>query len=158
MVPLIARLEACYAVSMRIRALNHSTYQHHYHIVWGTKYRRKYLKDYVKPEVVRCFHEVVKKYPALYFHAINTDNDHIHLQIEIPPNISVAVVVQKLKIESSIHLKKKFKFIREMYIDGNIWSAGYFSSTLGLNENLIKRYILHQGKKDLPQHPRLGFS
>ena len=143
---------------MRIRALNHSTYQHHYHIVWGTKYQRKYLKSYVKPEVIASFREVQKKYPTLYFHAINTDDDHIHVQVEIPPNIPVAVVVQKLKIESSIHLKKKFKFIREMYIDGNIWSVGYFSSTVGLNEHLITRYITHQGKKDLPQYPRLGFS
>ncbi len=143
---------------MRIRALSHTIYQHHYHIVWGTKYRRKYLKEYVKLELIKSFHEAQKKYPTLYFHAINTDNDHVHIQIEIPPNIPVAVVVQKLKIESSILLKKKFKFIRDMYIDGNIWSVGYFSSTVGINENQIKRYIIHQGKKDLPQHPRLGFS
>lgn len=116
------------------------------------------MKDYVKTELLRSFANTLKKYPTLELLAINTDNDHLHIQIEIPPNIPIAVVVQKLKIDSSIHLKSKFKFIREMYIDGNIWSVGYFSSTIGLNEDQIKRYIEYQGKQDLPKQPRLEFS
>jgi putative transposase len=96
---------------MRIRALNHSTYQHQYHIVWGTKYRRKFLKEYVKPELLAVFGRAMKKYPELQIITINTDNDRIHLQIEIPPDLAVAAVVQQLKSMSSTHLKKKFKFI-----------------------------------------------
>ncbi len=75
---------------MRIRVLNHSTYQHQYHIVWGTKYRLKFLKEYVKPELLAVFGRAMKKYPELQIIAINTDNDHLHLQIEIPPDISVS--------------------------------------------------------------------
>lgn len=136
---------------MRIQSLNHSTYQHQYHIVWGTKYRRKYLKEYVKAELLKSLFDTVKKYPTLHIEAVNVDNDHIHLQMEIPPNISVAVVIKQLKQNASIYLKKKFKFIRRMYIDGNIWSVGYFSSTIGLNENYIRKYIEWQGRRDLPQ-------
>ena len=55
-------------------------------------------------------------------------------------------------------LKQRFRFIREMYIDGNIWSVGYFSSTLGLNEEMIKKYIEHQGKRDDPQQISFEFS
>jgi putative transposase len=142
---------------MRIQSLNHSTYQHQYHIVWGTKYRRKYLKEYVKPELLATFYATVKKYPTLYIHAVNIDNDHVHLQIEIPPNISVAVAVKTLKQRASVHLKKKFKFIKEMYLDGNIWSVGYFSSTIGLNETQIKKYIEHQGQQDLPRQVSFEF-
>lgn len=147
-----------YAVLMRIQSLNHSTYQHQYHIVWGTKYRRKYLKPYVRDELVRLLYKLTEKYPTLYFHAINTDDDHIHIQIEIPPNHSVAAVVQRIKIETSKHLKKKFKFIDRIYIDGSIWSVGYFSSTIGLNEARIKQYIEWQGKQDVPHQPSFGFS
>ena len=142
---------------MKIRALNHSTYQHQYHIVWGTKYRRKFLKEYVKPELLAIFTHAMKKYPTLQLVAINTDNDHIHIQIEIAPDISVAAAVQQLKSMSSAHLKKKFKFIRTMYLDGGIWSVGYFSSTIGFNEEQIKKYIAWQGQKDLPQTASLGF-
>ena len=133
---------------MRTRSLNHSRYQMEYHIVWGTLYRRRYIKDYVKQELRKYLYQATKKYPTLYIHSFNTDEDHLHLQIEIPPNLSIAAVVRILKSESSIHLKKKFKFIRDMYIDGSIWSVGYFVSTVGLNEEAIKKYIASQGRKD----------
>jgi len=108
--------------------------------------------------LLKSFHETVEKYPTLHIESVNTDIDHIHLQIEIPPNISVAVAVKTLKARSSIELKKKFRFIREMYIDGNIWSVGYFSSTIGLNEEQIKKYIEYQGRQDLPKQPSFDFS
>lgn len=143
---------------MRTRSLNHSVYQTQYHIVWTTRYRRKYLKEYVEKEFVSSCYQIVKKYPTLYLLSIKTDDDHVHIQIEIPPNITIAAVVQKIKIESSINIKKRFKFVREMYIDGSIWSVGYFVSTIGLNENVIKRYIEYQRKKDVGRTMRLGFS
>ena len=143
---------------MRRLSLNHSVYQHEYHIVWGTRYRRKFLKEYVKPEFEKGLLEIEKKYPTIHVVVMNIDNDHVHLQMEIPPNLSVAVVVKKIKWYTSKVFKKRFKFIREMYLDGNIWSVGYFSSTIGLNEKLIHEYITRQGKKELPQQEGLNFS
>ena len=137
---------------MRIQHLNHSTYQHIYHIVWGTKARRKFLQPYVKPELLSSLYAMVEKYPTLHIFEANTDLDHVHIQIEIPPNIAVADAVQKLKSNSTIHLRRKFKFIREMYLEKDgIWSVGYFSSTVGLNEDQVKRYIEWQSKKEKPQ-------
>jgi putative transposase len=137
---------------MRIQHLNHSTYQHQYHIVWGTKARRKFLKPYVKVELLASLYATIKKYPTLHIMTVNTDNDHVHLQIEIPPNIAVSDAVGALKSNASTHLQKKFKFIREMYLDKDgIWGVGYFSSTIGLNEQQIKHYIEMQGKQDKPQ-------
>lgn len=146
----IARRCACYAVAMRIQSLNHSTYQHQYHIVWGTKYRRKFLKPYVKSELLRSFYDTVHKYPTLRIETMNLDDDHLHMQIEIPPSISVASAVQALKANASTHLKKRFEFIKKMYLDEGIWSVGYFSSTIGLNEHTIRKYIENQGQSDLP--------
>ena len=140
---------------MRIRSLQHSVYKHQYHIVWGTKYRRKYLKEYVRDEFVKCLYRSIKKYPTLQLETVNVDEDHIHIQIEIPPNIAVSKIVQRMKSESSAALKKRFKFIRRMYLEGGRWSVGYFSSTIGLDEELIKRYIEHQGRQDVPQ--QVGF-
>ena len=140
---------------MKIQSLNHSKYQHQYHIVWGTKYRRRYLKSYVKQELLYSLYNTTKKYPTLYIKAVNVDEDHIHLQIEIAPNISVAVAVKVLKQNSSIHLKNRFAFIDRMYLDGNIWSVGYFSSTIGLNEEQVRKYIEYQGRQDNPN--QVGF-
>ena len=137
---------------MRVQSLNHSMYELQYHIVWGTKYRRKWLKEYVKPELLKSFFEAVKKYPTLHIETVNTDQDHVHLQIEIPPNISIADAVRILKTHSSLKLQKKFKFIREMYLEKDgIWSVGYFVSSIGLNEGQIRKYIEHQGEQEKPQ-------
>ena len=141
---------------MRTRQLNHSTYQHQYHIIWGTKYRRKILKPYVLTELKKSFQDTVKRYPTLWIENMNTDDDHVHVQIEIPPDIAIADVVSKLKSYSSRHLRSKFKFIREIYLEKDgIWSVGYFSSTIGLNETHIRKYIEWQGRKDMPQKSKL---
>src|SRR6266704_1716626 len=141
---------------MKTKSLNHSTYKHQYHIVWGTKNRRKWLRDYVKAELITSLNQTIKQYPTLFLHTVNTDQDHVHIQIEIPPNMAVADAVQRLKANSSFHIRKKFKFIREMYLEWDgIWSVGYFSSTVGLNESQVKKYIEWQNKKEKPQTTKL---
>jgi putative transposase len=139
-----------YAVSMRTRSLSHCVYRHQYHIVWGTKYRRKFLKPYVKEEFLLVLFALVKKYPTLHIFAVNTGRDHIHLQIEIAPDTAVSRVVQRIKAHTTFKLKKKFPFIRKMYLENSIWSVGYFSSTLGLNEEQIKHYISNQDQQERP--------
>ena len=116
------------------------------------------MKDYVKPAVIASFNKILKKYPTLFIVSLNTDNDHIHIQIEIPPDVSVSSAVQKLKQKSSIDIKKQYKFIREMYIEDSIWSVGYFSSTIGLNEEQIHKYIEWQGRRELPEQAGFEFS
>jgi putative transposase len=141
---------------MRVRSLNHSMYELQYHIVWGTKYRRKWLKPYTKVELEKSFKETEKKYPSLHIDAMNTDEDHVHVQIEIAPSIAIADAVRALKNRSSLHMQKKFKFIREMYLEKDgIWSVGYFVSSIGMDEEKIRRYIEHQGQQEKPQTVRL---
>lgn len=136
---------------MRIQKLNHSTYSHSYHIVWGTKYRRKFLKPYVKESLLKYLNVLEEKYPTLHFETVNVDEDHVHLQIEIAPNISVSEAVQKIKTFTSRNLRKEYKFINRIYFEKEgIWSVGYFSSTIWLNEGVIRRYIEEQWKSDYP--------
>jgi putative transposase len=137
---------------MRIRSLNHSAYQLQYHVVWGTKYRRKFIIPAVKQELLHSLYDTVKKYPTLHIFTVNTNKDHVHIQLEAPPNVTLSSVVQVLKANSSLHLRKRFKFIKEMYLNKEgIWSVGYFISSIGLNEAQIKKYIEWQDKHDLPQ-------
>jgi len=124
--------------------------------VWGTRYRRKILKPYVLIELKKILYATVKKYPTLWIESLNVNDDHVHLQIEISPNIALSDAVGKLKATSSRFLRSKFKFIREIYLEKDgIWSVGYFSSTIGLNEGQIKKYIEWQGRRDKPQNFRL---
>lgn len=148
----------CYAVYMRIRRLNHSAYQVQYHVVFATKYRRKIIKEYVKVELIKSFFRTLKKYPDWYLFEVNTGLDHVHFLIEFPPKYSAAEVVQKLKAYASVDLRKKFKYIRKIYADGNMWSTGYFVSTVGLNEKIIRKYIRTQDKFELGEDLSREFS
>ena len=99
------------------------------------------MQSYVLPELKKALYATVKKYPTLWIESMNTDLDHVHLQLEVPPNILVSDAVGRLKAESSRHLRFKFKFIRDIYLEKEgIWSVGYFSSTVGLNEAQIRKY------------------
>ena len=143
---------------MRILRLNHSVYQVEYHIVWGTKYRTKLLKPYVKKTLLESFQKTELLYPTLHIVKANVGEDHVHLLAEIAPSVSIAAMVQKLKAHSSLELKRTFKFIKEMDDGSGIWSVGYFVSSIGLNEKIIERYIAHQDKQDRPKNAKLGFS
>ena len=143
---------------MRIRRLNHSVYQCEYHLVWGTKYRTKILKKYVKKKLLESFQKTEFLYPTLHIVKVNMAEDHAHLLAEVAPNVSIAAMVQKLKAYSSTELKRSFKYIREMDDGSGIWSVGYFVSSIGINEKMIERYIANQDKHDRPRNASFEFS
>jgi putative transposase len=82
----------------------------------------------------------------------NHDEDHIQLLLSIPPKMRVSEVVMRIKSTTGRLLKRKFEYMRKAYwgIDG-IWSDGYFVSTVGLNEEMIRKYIEKQGHEDRGQ-------
>jgi putative transposase len=96
--------------------------------------------------------QVKEYYPEIDILKINHDVDHIHILVVIPPKFSVSQVVRILKSNTSKDLKKKFPFLKKVYwgTDG-IWSDGYFVSTIGIDEEIISRYIENQGKEDSGQ-------
>ena len=97
-------------------------------------------------------HEVRQYYPDWYFTAIGVDRDHVHLHMEIPPRYSVSQVVDVLKSNTSRALRAKFSFLDKVYWDrGGIWAKGFFVSTVGVNEAIIKRYVQMQGVEDAGQ-------
>jgi len=137
---------------MEYNKSSHSVYYTRYHIVWIPKYRQKILVKGVKDYLSIKLLEIRKWYPDVIYHEQNIQPDHIHLLLEIPPKYSIAQIVRIIKSNTSRHLRKKFDFIRQAYNNNtNIWSVGYFVSTIGINEQLIKKYIQHQAKEDSGQ-------
>lgn len=102
--------------------------------------------------MVETLKELTDHYPEIDVLEINHDVDHIHLLVSIPPKMSVGKVVGIIKANTSRRLKAKFPFLKEVYwgTDG-IWSDGYFVSTVGINEQIIQKYIQHQGREDSGQ-------
>lgn len=121
-----------------------------YHIVITTKYRRKILTEGIGEYLGRVMQEIMKFHPEILIEEYNYDKDHIHLMVSIPPKYSVGKVVGIIKANTARRLKEKFSdFLKKVYwgTEG-IWSGGYFVSTVGLNEEIIRRYIEYQGNED----------
>ena len=134
---------------MEYRRLSHSVYHCQYHIVLPTKYRRKIFNDGLLAHITIKLKEVQKHYPRITIDEINHDKDHIHMLVNVPPNMTVGSAVRIIKANTSRGIKEKFPFLKDVYwgTDG-IWSDGYFASTVGLNEKTIRQYIEHQGQED----------
>ena len=135
-----------------IRA-DHSVYLCDYHLVLVTKYRRNVIgNEGIWTYLKQKFYEVIEHYPRLRVKEINHDINHVHILISIPPQISVGSVVRLLKTNTSRNIKTKFPFLKKLYYgtDG-MWSDGYFVSTVGVDETIIKRYIENQGEEDIGQ-------
>lgn len=134
------------------RTKSHCVFLCDYHIVFPTKYRRKVINEGVKAFILSKIAEIQDHIPDIQFKAINTDKDHIHLLVSIPPTWSVGKVAGLIKANTSKGMKAAIPFLKEVYwgTDG-IWSEGYFVSTVGINENIIQRYIERQGQADSGQ-------
>lgn len=135
------------------RRADHSVYLCDYHLVLVTKYRRNVIvNEGIWSYLEQKFYEVTEHYPRLRIKEVNHDINHVHLLISIPPQMQVGSVVRLLKTNTSRNIKTKFPFLKKLYYgtDG-MWSDGYFVSTVGVDEQTIKRYIENQGEEDAGQ-------
>lgn len=134
------------------RKQGHCVYYAQYHLVFVTKYRRKIFNEGVKEYLKKIIHRITDHHAEIHVLMCNTDQDHVHLQVVIPPKYSVSKVVALLKANTSRTLREKFEFIKEVYYgEAKLWSDGYFVSTIGVNEEIIRRYIEMQGAEDAGQ-------
>ena len=132
--------------------LSHCVYKYDYHIVLVTKYRKEILNEGIFAYLDKKLAEITEHYPLIGFKVENQDKDHIHLLVSIPPTMSVGKVVGIIKQNTSVKLKQKFPFLREVYWGrDNVWSEGYFVFTVGVDEAVVRAYIEEQGKKDAGQ-------
>jgi len=121
-------------------------------MVWIPRYRYKVLVKGVDEYLVKRMEEIRKIYPEIEYVQRNIQPDHIHLVLSFPPKYSIAKVVQIIKSNTGKAMWEKFDFLRKRYYGrGGIWSAGYFVSTVGLDEKLIEKYVRYQEKEDLGQ-------
>jgi putative transposase len=117
-----------------------------------TKYRRKVLGggfgDYLK----KLLTGMGKQTPEIEIIEVNTDVDHVHVLVSIPPKLSVSEVVKMLKAKTGLGMRRKFPFLDKVYWGvGGIWSIGYFVSTVGITEETVRKYVQMQGKEDSGQ-------
>ncbi len=126
---------------MEIRLSAHGAYHHKYHVVWIPKYRKKILGGQLKELLEKHLFDIQSYHPDIEIKQHSIQKDHIHLVIIIPPRYSVSGIIGKIKANTSREIRKTFAWIKKFYYRNEFWSPGFFSSTAGIDEAVIKRYV-----------------
>ena len=130
----------------------HGVYYLQYHVAWVCKYRRRILNPGMCGYIRKLLPKLLRSMPGVEIETIGFDKDHLHMMVSIPPKYSISSVMGKLKSQSASQLRKAFPWLNKVYWNENIvWSQGYFVSSVGVDEETIRRYVEYQGRQDSGQ-------
>lgn len=88
---------------------------------------------------------------------LNVQEDHVHVLVSIPPKVSVSEYVGTVKGKTAIKLFKSYAGMRQKPYWGNhFWARGYFASTVGIDEEMIRRYVKYQEKEEKKEEQQQG--
>ncbi len=129
------------------RSLNHSRWDCKYHVVFIPKYRKKRIFGQIKEYLGEVFHRLARQ-KECQIEEGHLMSDHVHMLISIPPKYSVAQVIGFIKGKSAIHIAREFAGRKRNFVGQNFWARGYFVSTVGRDEAVIREYIRNQEHED----------
>ena len=131
----------------QVSSLSHTRWECKYHVVFIPKYRRKALYGHIRKELGEVFHNFARQRESLIEEG-HIMPDHVHMMIAIPPKYAVAQVVGYIKGKSAIHIARTYVGRDRNFVGQHFWARGYFVSTVGRDEQVIREYIRHQEQED----------
>ncbi len=132
----------------KYKKLSHVVYKCDYHIVWVPKYRFRILRGAIKELVEEDIRKLCEWQHSEVLE-LNVQEDHIHLLVSVPPKLSISKLMGVLKGKIAIKMFKSYPDLKQKPYWGNhFWAKGYFVSTVGLDEEMIKRYVKYQEKEE----------
>jgi putative transposase len=129
------------------QSLSHTKWECKYHVVFIPKGRRKALYDRLRVALGEVFRELARQKESKIEEG-HLRPDHVHMLISIPPKYAVSQVVGYLKGKSAIYIARTFGGRVRNFVGEQFWARGYFVSTVGRDEQTIRRYIEQQETED----------
>ena len=120
-------------------SLNHTKWECKYHVVFIPKYRRKTLYGELRQNLGEVFRNLAKQKECVIVEG-HIMPDHVHMLISIPPKHAVSQVVGFIKGKSAIHWARVYGGKERNLVGQHFWARGYFVSTVGRNEEVIREY------------------
>ena len=129
------------------KSLSHTRWDCKYHVVFIPKKRKKAIFGAIRKHLGKILHELAdqKECKILEGHLMT---DHVHMCISIPPKYSVSNVVGYIKGKSAISIARHFMGKSRNFAGESFWARGYFVSTVGLDEEMVRAYIREEEKED----------
>ena len=129
-------------------SLSHSKWNCKYHIVFAPKYRRQVIYGKIKADIGKILRTLCEQKKVNIIEA-EACPDHIHMLVEIPPNISVAQFMGYLKGKSALMIFDRHANLKYKYGNRHFWCRGYYVDTVGKNKKAIEEYIKNQLSEDI---------
>jgi putative transposase len=128
-------------------SLSHTRWECKYHVVFIPKCRRKTLYGQLRRHLGEVFRRLAQQKECRIEEG-HLMADHVHMMIAIPPEYAVSQVIGYIKGKSAIHMARAYGEKRRNFVGQHFWARGYFVSTVGRDEEVIRRYIRHQEEED----------
>lgn len=135
-------------MSKRFRKLSHTLYECKYHIVFCPKYRFRIFDDRIGEYAKQQLYSLSRQKDLVEIMELNVQKDHIHMVVSIPPKYSVSSMMGFLKGKLSMNLFQRYERMGKKFWGRHLWSRGYCVSTVGLDEDKIRKYVRWQEKRD----------
>ena len=128
-------------------SLAHTKWMCKYHIIWIPKCRKKKLFGDLRRELGPVLRELARQRESEIEEG-QMMSDHVHILISIPPKYSVSQVVGYIKGKSAIHIARTYMGRQRNFTGEHFWARGYYVSTVGLDESVVRQYIQNQEAED----------
>ena len=130
-----------------VQCLSHTKWECKFHVVWILKCRRKMLYGQLRKNLGEVLHDLARQKESRVLEG-HLQSDHVHMLISIPPKYAVSQVVGYMKGKSAIHIARTYLGQRKNYSGKSFWARGYFVSTVGADEEVVRAYIREQEQED----------
>ncbi|AKK67992.1 IS200/IS605 family transposase [Xanthomonas translucens] len=131
----------------KYQSLCHSQWECLYHVVFIPKRRRRVLYKELRIHLGEVFRRLAEQKESRVEEG-HLMPDHVHMMLKIPPKLAVSQVVGYIKGKSAIHLARVYAERKRNFVGQHFWARGYFVSTVGRDEAVIRDYIRNQEKED----------
>ena len=135
-------------MTQRFKRLSHSLYECKYHLVFCPKYRYRILKEAIGEYVTQLVYQLCQQKEQVEVLELNVQADHVHQVVEIPPKYAVSEFVGYLKGKMALRLFQRYESLGRRYWGRHLWARGYCVSTIGLDEEKIRKYVQWQEKQE----------
>ena len=140
------------AAMERLNTASHTQWECKYHVVFIPKRRRKTIYVQLRPHLGEVFRKLAEQKESRIEEG-HLLADHVHMMISIPPKYAVSQVIGYVKGKSAIHLARVYGERRRNFVGQHFWARGYFVSTVGRDEAVIREYIKSQENEDQTRCP-----
>ena len=131
----------------QLQSLAHTKWVCKYHLVWIPKYGKKKLFGDLRRELGPVLRDLAQQRESEIEEG-HMMSAHVHLLISIPPKYAVSQVVGYIKGKSAIHIARTYLGRQRNFTGEHFWARGYYVSTVGLDEEVVRQYIQNQEAED----------